>query len=376
MIQWASRGISMTVLRPEGAGASSFGTPTGSAAATSIGDIPAHPYRTLGAYRFFLASLVLFSHAGIFLPEGVASLHLGNVAVMLFFVVSGFVIFEALDIFYRRSTVKFLLNRALKIYPAYWVALPIAYAARLWSGETVSTEPFAVFINVSLLLAYFPQSNAALVISFAWAVITECQFYILAAAVWFVAQRLPRAPILLLVSLLSLAAYIWIWWTEAHNRFYGAFYFSPFFILGGAGYFLMTRRDARLIVLVAIAGCLSVHSFFFYNARGLQIGSSTSDVVLSTVIFVALACVMGLLVAVRIPEWWERVDKRLGDYTYALYLIQSAAIDAVVAIHLDRLTSFALVVPLSLALAVLIHMTAERPIIWLRNKLRGRDLYR
>src|SRR5205823_14158971 len=59
-------------------------------ASLAAADVVAHPYRPLGTFRFVLATLVLVSHASGFLPELIGGLSLGNVGVLLFFVVSGF----------------------------------------------------------------------------------------------------------------------------------------------------------------------------------------------------------------------------------------------------------------------------------------------
>src|SRR5580700_9601293 len=88
--------------------------------------VVAHPYRCLGSFRLLLAMLVLVSHTASYIHPALPPLELGNIGVFLFFVVSGFVICEACDIFYRGRLANFLLNRALKIYPAYWAAIILA----------------------------------------------------------------------------------------------------------------------------------------------------------------------------------------------------------------------------------------------------------
>ncbi|HZS83295.1 MAG TPA: acyltransferase [Stellaceae bacterium] len=342
--------------------------------AAAVPRVTAHPYRVLGAYRFLLASLVLVSHASGFLPGFVGPLALGNVGVLLFFVVSGFVISEALDIFYRRSTTKFLLNRALKIYPAYLAAVPVAYAARLWAGETADWSPFGIAVNLGLLPAYLPHGNTLLVISVAWAVIVECQFYLLAAAAFATTRLLPRMPVLPLAAAASLILYLWVWRSGAQARFYGAFQFAPFFILGALLYFRLARGDARLSLPAAVAFLLAVHAYFGYNARGLAAGPSF-HVTASTAIFITVFLLMVGLTTLRASRAAERIDKRLGDLTYALYLVHPSVIFAVITLHLGNSAAFGLTVAASFALAVLIRILVERPIVRLRNSLRGYQLY-
>jgi hypothetical protein len=71
-------------------------------------DIVRHPYRMLGSYRALLAIFVLVSHTSMWLPPWVAPLALGNVGVLSFFVLSGFVIAEAGDVFYPGMPHRFL----------------------------------------------------------------------------------------------------------------------------------------------------------------------------------------------------------------------------------------------------------------------------
>lgn len=339
--------------------------------------VSGHPYRLLGSLRLFLATLVLISHTSDYLPGFVSALGLGNVGVMLFFVVSGFVICEALDLFYRHSISKFLINRALKIYPAYLMIVPIAYAARLWSGEPAPTDGFAVLVNVLLLPAYFPQGSGLLVIPFAWAVIIECQFYVVAALTFGVARLYPRLPVLPLVVLASLLLHLWIVWAGSHARFFGGFFFSPFFVLGGILYFATVRRDRRLLLPFAAAFLLSIEAFYSYSLRGVSPGveGQMLGIFASTAFYAVIAGAMIGLVRCRTSEQGQRIDRRLGDLTYALYLIHQPVVFVVASFGLGGVSSAALIILASFALAGTVHLVAERPIVHLRALLRGQRLH-
>lgn len=339
--------------------------------------LAAHPYRALGGFRFLLATLVLVSHASGYLPTIVSSLSLGNVGVLLFFVVSGFVICEALDLFYRNSTRRFLLNRALKIFPAYWAALPLSYAARFWAGEPAASDPFGLAVNATLLLAYLPRGGDLLVISVAWAVVVEFQFYFAAAAAFRLVRQRNGGVVLVTVALAALAAYAAIWWRGDYARFYGSLQFAPFFLLGALLYFSIARRERRLLPLVGLAFLASVQAYYAYNARGLPPGFAglAGNVVVSTVIYASLAGIMVSAVLWRIPRGFERVDKRLGDLTYAVYLVHPAVIFAMAKLQVGDAVGFAGVALGSLVLAIAIRLLVERPVVGLRNRLRGRRLY-
>jgi peptidoglycan/LPS O-acetylase OafA/YrhL len=81
-------------------------------------------YRLFGSYRAALALAVVVSHSQPMLgPNFVGSIELGNIAVMSFFVLSGFIISEAGSTFYRGRPLAFLANRFWRIAPIYWLAL-------------------------------------------------------------------------------------------------------------------------------------------------------------------------------------------------------------------------------------------------------------
>src|SRR5947209_17886730 len=55
----------------------------------------------------------------------------GYIAVLMFFVVSGYLISNALETFYAGRVREFAVNRFLRIYPSYWFVLA-ATVAVMW----------------------------------------------------------------------------------------------------------------------------------------------------------------------------------------------------------------------------------------------------
>jgi peptidoglycan/LPS O-acetylase OafA/YrhL len=352
--------------------------------------IAAHPYRFLGSYRFLLASCVLVSHSSDFISPHLRNLYLGNVGVLLFFVVSGFVISEACDVFYRRRIGRFLMNRALKIFPAYWAATVIAYLlyphldlTTLPDIPRVRVEAWPLLVNASLLLAYLPRGNGLIVISQAWAVIVEFQFYFIAAALFLCSPLLRSAGRALgAAGVAALLVYIYVAATGSQHRFFGAFEHAPFFVFGAAFYFWLERRSAALSALIAAATILSLHAYFSYNARGALAGMPWDwslgipwNVVASTVLFAAGLVLFVVLCRSQPPAAVERLDKRLGDITYTVYLIHVAAVAVAVDFAMHGLPAFFFVAGTSLVAAATIHRLVERPAMSLRNRLRGYRLY-
>lgn len=352
--------------------------------------IAGHPYRLLGSYRLLLATLVLLSHTFNMVVGEISKLALGNVGVMLFFVVSGFVIFEALDLFYRGRTPQFLVNRAFKIYPAFWTATLLMYV--LHSVFDVSSQPgvpplqfspWGIFVNITLLPAYLKWGNNLLVVSLAWAVLVECQFYIIAAVLVAVARRLPATnAVLAAAGCLALLGYLYVVATGSYTRFFGNLQFAPFFVLGAAVYFFETRRTWFPVVLGGAALLLSLQGYFDYNLRGnfrqtvVDLSAGVPWPVVASTLLYAIGFVL-LLVLLRCrvgatAEWW---DKRFGDLTYAIYMIHLPIIPVIAMIGLSPWPTFLLIVALTIVGAIAIQRYVEHPLGQIRNRLRGRDLY-
>src|ERR1700712_3911845 len=91
------------------------------------GEFGPYQYRYFGTFRLVLATLVMTQHfAADLAPEplavAMAPYTVGNVAVLVFFALSGFVITEAVDSVYRRRPGPFLTHRLLRIVPHFLVA--------------------------------------------------------------------------------------------------------------------------------------------------------------------------------------------------------------------------------------------------------------
>src|SRR5437879_1248562 len=100
-------------------------------------------YRFFGSFRLLLAVMVLGQHVHWLAPRSVGreieSFFTGDIGVLTFFVLSGFVISEAADLFYKARPFRFLSNRMLRIMPPFLFALIVCV---LCSYALVSTGTF------------------------------------------------------------------------------------------------------------------------------------------------------------------------------------------------------------------------------------------
>jgi peptidoglycan/LPS O-acetylase OafA/YrhL len=349
-------------------------------------------YRLFGSYRLLLAVLVPVSHGGFGLIGFIGLLGLGNGGVFLFFVVSGFVISEALDLFYRNSIGKFVLNRCLKIFPGYWAATIITYIAfaavgtdRLPTGFVIQlpTDPWAILVNVTMVLGYLKQGNNLTILSLTWAVVVEIMFYGLAAFSFFIAAKTRRPAMTLGIAAIgALCIYVFVWSTNTQARFFGAFQFAPYFVFGSALYFFTKKKGVWKLVLMVTSFLLSVHAFYAYSTN-LPVAGETWfseyglrwNVIFSMGVYILGAGLFVRLIKAHTTPKKEQIDKRFGDITYAVYLVHTPFIMLAAYFSLTGLTGMLFTVTTVFGAAIAINLYVERPFMGLRDRFRGRRLY-
>jgi peptidoglycan/LPS O-acetylase OafA/YrhL len=330
---------------------------------------PRLEWRLLGTYRLILAMLVVTSHSSDFLPAWVMPLALGNAGVFGFFVLSGFVISEACDRVYRGEAQRFLLNRFLRLYPTYWAACGLAVAIYLYIGHAeLSFAPNIILANLGIVYA---PPGTFLWISVIWAVGIEIRYYLIAAAVSWLASRFPARDGMTygIAGIVALALYGYTWANDFGVL--ATFRHAPFFVLGASAYFAVARGSRKATALLCAAALLSLHSYWDYNAAG------PTDLVPSTAIFVVVVAILLALTAFEADSGrLISVDKFLGDFTYPLYLVHFPIVALVATMAEGRSANlYFSVVLASLAASALLIFAVERPLMKLRDLVRRRRLY-
>jgi peptidoglycan/LPS O-acetylase OafA/YrhL len=333
----------------------------------------------LNGVRFIAVFLVIFYHLNFQLVPG------GH-GVMLFFVLSGFLItWLLLKENEKTNTISlkhFFQRRVIRIFPAFYAYWLIAVAILLilkkdvpW-GHAISS----LFYFSNYYGALHPELNN--LFSHTWSLAIEEQFYLCFPFLFFAfANNLKRFTNVLTVIILT----IWIWrfilvfgFQVKDSYIYSAFDTRIDQLLVGCLLAMVLRQGKlknfweaalknALMPLLPVA--LLLLSIFF--------GSMNSVVYKDTVGFmiepVLMAIIIAQLILFSASFWWKwlewRTVKYLGMISYSLYLYQQLTLYSVTKV----LSDFSLIVQVVCAVSVTIiaatfsYYAIEKPFLRLKN---------
>lgn len=159
--------------------------------------------------RFLAAMWVFAFHAWPTLSENALYqmwVRKGHLGVSFFFVLSGFVLTlsQSHKLNSRQDTHNFWFARAVRILPAYWVAVLLTLLYHAYSGQTLAS-PVALGVNLLALQAFFFPFDPVYLTVFplGWSITVELFFYALFP--WLIHRFAHRrlSPVLIAVWLLT-----------------------------------------------------------------------------------------------------------------------------------------------------------------------------
>ncbi|MBN1855209.1 MAG: acyltransferase [Pirellulales bacterium] len=288
----------------------------------------------------------------------------GHYGVDLFFMLSGFVILMTLE--RSGATWKFIWGRFSRLYPAYWAAVAMTFAAVTWyglSGQEVA--PGEALINLTMIQALLgaPHVDGAY-----WSLQAELIFY----ANMLVLYRLGafRYPIVTVIGWIVSAILVgraqpmmaahWPWIAEGLSKLatVASLKYIPLFGIGIL--FYTAYRDSALSSnrLAAVAACLVAITLLDGASHG------AIDLVLLGVLWLA--------VSGRFPVLQSRPFVALGGISYTLYLthenIGYILIQSLQRIGLVPAIAVSAALLGSILLATGLHRWLEMPaMVWLRT---------
>lgn len=270
----------------------------------------------LGVFRLLLAIGVIASHVRGY--EFSRYPDTGIIAVVTFFFISGYLMLATFETNYHGPTFasgirRFYTNRALRIFPLYWLALILTFGVIMWKQayENYDFSPRVLLQNF-LLIGLNQDTFWASDIKFvgpAWTLDIELQFYVLVPfLIWFHHRyfRLYLTTVLL-VSLFGTALLVFPAGTPRLDQ--TIFPYAGFFVLGMLSYHYRSHLPAmiRSVGYLAAAIGLAVACIACMGQPRVQ-----QWLIVPLILMVALPL---------LQKSGSALDRYLGDLAYPVFIL-------------------------------------------------------
>ena len=342
-----------------------------------------HKFISIQYLRGLAAILVLASHALLYPLVGsdLAYGRLGWLGVILFFVISGFIM-VAVTGEGRFSALGFLRRRFIRIVPMYWGATLVAAALALLAPQLFKTTVYDTgqLVLSLLFVPFFNPVSGSIhpLYKLGWTLNYEVFFYVCFALLSFLGAR--SRVVWLTVAFTGLAALGLLFHPQpAIPQFYTSF--MPLAFCAGAWLGLATLTgQAGALSLTAIYGALVLGLIGLAEGFAIDNGSLVEDG-FAFAGFVAFASALVLL-AVRLERSLPRVAllEQIGDASYSIYLVhiyEVAILAGLAFTLLNPADIWADYVVAAVSIAggtvagLLVYRFVEQPVLRLVNQLFG-----
>jgi peptidoglycan/LPS O-acetylase OafA/YrhL len=277
----------------------------------------------------------------------------GYLGVEFFFMISGYVIFFSAN---NKTAGQFLVTRAVRIFPAFWVAVVFtSIAAQFFGKNNMSVNLLQFFLNLTM----FPQIFGQPYVDGAyWSLHYELKFYFMVFALLFMGAQSQLRFVFLLWPAYILFARI----SDLSNLPYSHGYYCYF--AAGA---VCAMRGEKKSVTSLFALLLCIYLCVTYSAEDADTISMSKGVEFSALVigFVVISQFLFFEflnskngAALKIPG-----SRLAGGLTYPIYLIHAHfgyMILSKYANDENRVTIYAMTISIVFVIAYLIHQFIEK----------------
>jgi peptidoglycan/LPS O-acetylase OafA/YrhL len=324
----------------------------------------------MGQYRFLLAVLVVLSHCGL----KISGINPGIVAVISFYILSGFVMTELVRRHYPTPcrTLAFYVDRTARLFPQFWFYCAITTA--LWATGWVKTDWLADVTVRGLLLNYlmmpldlympdFLALNGTMLMPQAWSLGLELMFYAIVPLLLHRCGFAARCAIAALSFAIFAAAILGL--IHTNNFAYKLLPGTLFIFIAGIALADRTR-GATALVCIIFAGCLGLllaGKAPWNDHAGLMLGRA-----------VLLGILIGTIAVALLRDTDSTAfDELAGNLSYGVFLnhyIFIWLIETQWGIETFNPQIMAGVVACSILLSVASYRFVEKPVIMWRRRIR------
>jgi peptidoglycan/LPS O-acetylase OafA/YrhL len=302
-----------------------------------------------GTYRFILAALVALSHFGI----RAAGFNPGQWAVICFYTLSGLLMERQFQKLSQKGngTKAFYLDRFLRIYPLFLIALLFA-----WAGNTLSWE--GALANIMLLpLNYTFFTGFPMLIAPSWSLACESHFYLLVPLLVLCSTKVLR-----LILCASLCFFMITPWLP--NSTFWAYIGLPGIFFTFLSGILINRKE---IVFVKVIWVIMLFLLIAFGLTKCFHTGLPTGIHINIAIGYLIAIIATILLDKFSPD--AKWDKSLGLVSYPLFLCHGVVAEFLEQ-HWQIYKPFELLFA-SILFAILLILVIEIPFDTIRYRLRA-----
>jgi len=351
-------------------------------------------FGTFGIYRYILAFLVMAGHVG---PHNLQ--YINAYAVFAFFMLSGYIVSFILQNHYlllRHGIWKYAVNRALRIYPSYWIVLGFScWLSGCYPNQTFGYPHNIDWLrnmlwwgtNIFALTSILPVTEPYSLVYVNWSLSNEIVYWALMPLL-LINKRIRIITVFAAVCY-TLIIVMHIAFYKEDNGYYR--YFSPFaaslpFCIG---MILFMAKSKHHTVIPHTSYLIPHTSYLIPHTLGgvailaflvLTFGSQLLFNNLYNGFYIAMiinALIIGYLSQIdqrKIPALLQKIDSFCGHLTYPLFLLHIPTALLISAyfpsIKPQTVPSLFYTFLLSNIFALLLYYTVEIPVNRLRQILR------
>jgi peptidoglycan/LPS O-acetylase OafA/YrhL len=350
-------------------------------------------YRPFGTFRFVLAVMVMGQHFGWLAPASFGNelpkYATGNVAVLTFFALSGFIIVEAGNTSYIKRPLAFAVNRVLRIVPPLIVAFVVSILTHfvLFSSGTLRLVPgsyvggadvadiFNLYNVVANIVSIAPVASKMFpmtyeFIPYTWALLIEVAFYGLFACLLVVSSGRRR-----LMSLVAAWSFVMVlvWMVALESGGLSTLKHMIFFAFGACVYGAANGRVMSFLIAGLLFLCCMAEFAHSRTTCGIFYfgGFSETKCHLQYVEMATCLLAIYILAVAKVGSAFRKLDARLGDLSYAIYLNQFSVIVLLLSLGEQSYTLFAVGVVSACLVGVVLTVLVEPLFRAIRDRVRG-----
>ncbi len=329
----------------------------------------------LDVFRGVAVILVVLFHCAMFREQSKFGFFLGIAGVDLFFIISGFVILMSAE---KKSADTFILSRAIRLYPTYWIAATFTFATRFIldyydSQLTFTRIPADRYLaNLTMFQYYLGVPN---IDGSYWTLIIELLFYLFIYVLlgFRILKKIVTVGSFVCLLIFIVFGLIQLGLIPDYTSIFPLLYHFPLFFVGVLFYKIHQNSKLALKYLPLIVLTTFLQLYLHNYGR--------ATLFMPFWIYALLMCFFCILFALFISGKLTFIVTRnsvfFGDISYALYVIhQPLAYGVIVPYFVDVIgvsfwvTTFFIALPTCVLIATLITFYLEKPIHkFLRKKL-------